>query len=324
MKKKVLITGASGFVGYHLIQEALDKGLDVVAAVRSSSKVDHLQSLPIGFTTLDFGNRQELVSDIKEKSYHYIIHAAGVTKAGKREEYEKVNAMYTRNIALAASESGIAIEKFVLMSSLAALGPVKEGGQSPVPNPVTSYGRSKLLAERHLAEVDIPYIVLRPTAVYGPRERDIFLMLKAISRGLEFYIGRGEQQLSFIHVKDLSAVAVRALTSLPVNKTYNITDGRSYDRYALGNITKELLGKRTIKLHLPVTVTRGAVAAIEAMYSLTGKTLTVNREKLNELTAANWYYAIDEAKNDLGFEPQYNLNDGLRQTLQWYKQQQWI
>lgn len=324
MKKKVLITGASGFVGYHLVQEALNRGLDVVAAVRPSSKVAHLQSLPIAFTTLDFGNVPELARDIKEKSYQYVIHAAGVTKAGSKAEYEKVNAMYTRNLAMAVKESGVALEKFVLISSLAALGPVKEGEQILHPNPLTAYGQSKLLAERYLVEVDIPQIVLRPTAVYGPRERDIFIMLKAINRGFEFYIGRFEQQLSFIHVSDLSAIAVKALSSALSKKSYILTDGKSYDRYTLGNIAREVLKKKTIKLHLPIGVTRMTVAAVEILYSLAGKTPTINREKLNELTAANWYYDIEEVKRDLGFDPQFNLKEGMQQTLQWYKQQHWI
>ncbi len=324
MKKKVLITGASGFVGYHLVQEALAKGLDVVAAVRSSSQIAHLQSLPIDFTTLDYGNIQQLAADIKEKSYHYIIHAAGVTKAGRKEEYEKVNAMFTRNIAVAVKESGMAVEKFVLISSLAALGPVKTVNTDMLPKPLTAYGHSKLLAERYLAEIDIPQIVLRPTAVYGPRERDIFLMLKTINRGLELYIGRFEQQLSFIHVSDLSTIAIKALSSSLSHKSYILSDGQSYDRYTLGKITKEVLGRKTVKLHLPMGFTRMTVAAVERLYSLAGKTPTVNREKLNELTAANWYYGIDEAKKDLGFDPQYNLNEGMQQTLQWYKQHRWI
>ena len=324
MKKKVLITGASGFVGYHLVQEALANDLEVVAAVRPSSKVDHLQSLPISFSTLDYTNVQKLAGDLKEKSYHYIIHAAGLTKAGSRQEYDKVNAVFTRNMALAVKEAGIALEKFVLISSLAALGPARPDQPCQPAGPLTAYGHSKLLAEQYLEQVDIPQIILRPTAVYGPRERDIFLMLKAINRGFELYIGRFEQQLSFIHVSDLSAVAIKSLASPISNRSYVLSDGLSYDRYTLGNITREALGKKTIRLHLPVGFTKLTVSAVETLFSLAGKIPTVNREKLNELTAANWFYGIDEAKRDLGFEPRYNLQEGIQQTLRWYKQERWI
>ena len=323
--KRVLITGASGFVGYHLIDAAVKQGYEVFAAVRRASKVDHLKSLPISFTFLNFENVTSLEKEIKEKKYNYIIHAAGITKAGNKEKYETVNAVYTFNLASAVKKSGVELQKFVFVSSLSAIGPKTTGIDSELkPTPVTAYGESKLLAEHHLSAFDLPILTIRPTAVYGPRERDIFLMLKAISQGYEVYIGKNPQHLTFIHAADLAEVAIRLLQSPFIHKTYNLTDGFSYDRYALSNIAKEVLEKKTLKVHLPVGVVKIVAGFLEGMSLINGKTPALNRDKLKELTADNWHYEIEEIKRDIGFSPSFNLKEGLRQTLQWYQKNKWI
>jgi nucleoside-diphosphate-sugar epimerase len=324
MSKRVLITGASGFLGYHLIQAALEHNFEVFAAVRQSSKIDHLKTSQVTFTYPDLSSPTQLEENFRTNKYDYIIHAAGSTKARRKEEYEMINAQYAKNVAMAAQESGLELRKFILVSSLAALGPQSGKKIEIKPNPVTSYGISKLKAEQYLAEFNLPLIVIRPTAVYGPREQDIFIILKAISRGLELYIGNSSQQLSFIHVTDLANVTIKLLESSLVQKTYNLTDGDSYDRYALGNIAKQVLGKRTLKIHLPFGMIKIVAGLLETLYSWNGKTPALNREKLMELTAANWYYDIAELKNDIGFKPTYKLENGLKQTLQWYQKHNWI
>jgi nucleoside-diphosphate-sugar epimerase len=184
MKQKVLITGASGFVGFHLVEAALAKGLDVIAAVRKSSDIRHLHSYDIKFTYPDFTSVESLEKELKEKQYDYIIHAAGTTKARNLEEYNRINSTYTINLAKAAADRGTGIRKMVFMSSLAAIGPSKNTeaiiSDNKQPEPVTAYGKSKLLAEEQLKEIDLPVIVLRPTAVYGSRDKDIFIILKTL------------------------------------------------------------------------------------------------------------------------------------------------
>ena len=179
MKERVLITGASGFIGYHLIEEALKNNLDVYAAVRKSSSINHLKSFDIQYTYPDFNDVPALKDEIKRNQYHYIIHAAGVTRARSLKEYNHINANYTHNLALAALESGIKLNKLVLISSLAAVGPLNSIHgfitESTVPHPITAYGKSKLLGEENLkAFSSLNYTILRPTGVYGPRDR-IFL-----------------------------------------------------------------------------------------------------------------------------------------------------
>ncbi|EJF08766.1 NAD(P)-dependent oxidoreductase, partial [Pontibacter sp. BAB1700] len=277
MKERVLITGASGFVGHHLVEAAVQAGLEVYAAVRPSSEVAHLQAFDIHYTSLKFNDSAALVKELEEKQYHYIIHAAGITKAKSEQEYNSVNADYTQKLALAALEADIPLKKFVFISSLAALGPVMYSDTTPIheqskAQPVTAYGKSKRLAEQYLAELqDLPLVVLRPTAVYGPREKDIFIVLKTLNLGLEPYISNKPQWLSFVYVKDLARAVIQALGAEIHHACYNVSDGNSYDRYALATITKRILGRKAIRFHLPMGVVTVMARLLEAAYATSSK-----------------------------------------------------
>lgn len=328
-KKKVLITGASGFVGYHLIKEALKADLEVYAAVRKSSDVAHLKDFDISYTDLDYTDVEALKAELEDKQYHYIIHAAGTTKAKTKAAYEEINAGYTRNLAIAASTANISLEKFVFVSSLAALGPLKELSDEirddSHAQPVTNYGASKLLAEQYLAGFStLPLVTIRPTAVYGPREKDLFILFDSINKGLEPHIGRFEQQLSFVYVKDLARVIIKALQLPLVHKAYNISDGEIYNRYALAAYTKKALNKKTFKFHLPVPLVAFMAAVMDFIYAGSKNTPTLNKEKMAELTAVNWACSIKNAKADLAYVPEYNLEKGIMQTLKWYKLNNWL
>lgn len=329
MNKKVLITGASGFVGYHLIVTAIEQGLEVFAAVRPNSDISHLKDLDINYVNLNFNAVDELKAELEEKKYAYIIHAAGTTKAKTLQEYNRVNADYSRNLALAASLVDYTLEKFVFVSSLAAIGPIANFNvainDDTVAHPVTFYGLSKKLAEEYLNKIEnLPLVTVRPTAVYGPREKDIFILFKTINQGLEPYIGRFNQQLSFIYVKDLAEIIVRFLTSEIVHKTYNISDGLSYNRYALANGLKKALHKKTLKMHIPLGIIKGLASFMDTIYAKSTKTPTLNKEKIKELTAPNWACNIENLKKDLKFEPRYNLERGLEESVKWYKLNNWL
>lgn len=327
MNGKVLITGASGFVGYHLIEAAIHAGLEVYAAVRASSITDQLRHLNIHFTTIDFSSKESIRKNFEENQYDYIIHAAGLTKARNTEEYNEVNAQYTLNLAETATL--FPIQKFIFLSSLAAIGPIQYTSdaainEANIPHPVTGYGRSKLLAETQLENISgLPLVVLRPTAVYGPREKDIFIMFKTLNSRLEPYIGHQKQWLSFVYVKDLAAITIKALTTGVNGSKYNISDGKAYDRYALATLTKKILNKKTFKFHVPMGLVKVIAGALET-FSSAQKPPTLSKEKLNELAAENWNCTIDKAKKDLGYAPVYDLEAGLQETLKWYQEHKWL
>ena len=329
MKERILITGASGFVGYHLIEAALANGLEVFAAVRKSSNVTHLQHLPIQFTYPDFSNISALQKELEEKRYSYIIHAAGTTKAKTQEEYNEVNADNTFHLFKAAELTNGFIKKIVFLSSLAAIGPLNSINaritEATMPSPITAYGRSKLLAEQKVASLNIPLIILRPTAVYGPREKDIFIFFKTLNSGFEPYIGKTPQELSFVYVKDLAQLSLNAIFAPDfIKQAYNITDGHSYSRYDLANLSKPLLYKKTLKVHLPLGVVKIIASVLEKTYVLFNQTPALNKEKLSELTAINWTCNIEKAQKELNFSPVYDLKKGLSETFEWYKQEKWL
>jgi len=327
MKERVLITGASGFIGYHLIVEALKNNLEVFAAVRKSSNIDHLKEFDIKYIYPDFNDVEALKLEFNTNKFHYVIHAAGVTRAANQQAYDAVNVNYTVNLAKAAAASHTC-KKFVFISSLAAVGPLHTSTgiitQTTTPNPITAYGKSKLAAENHIKTIQgLNCTILRPTAVYGPRDTGIYIALKQFAKGIEPYIGRAPQKLSFIYVKDLAAASVKALYT-GKNQAYNLSDGNFYDRYELADITRHILRVKTRKFHLPVSFVKVIASLSEFTGSLRGKTPILNHEKLKELMAANWFCTIEEAKHDMGFYPQYDLNAGLTETLSWYKANKWL
>lgn len=327
MKQKVLITGASGFLGYHIVTAAVNEGYEVYAAVRKKSSIQHLQQLPVRYVELDYSNAAGLKQLFEENGFDYVIHAAGTTKANTAAEYDLVNNTYTINLATAAAQHK-QVKRFVFISSLASIGPSKRAEQDITedtpPNPVTAYGKSKLNAEKNLKKVDIAATIFRPTAIYGPREKDIFIVTKTLSRGIDAYIGRINQRLSFVYGPDMGEIAVKALRQSGGSSDYNISDGNSYTRYDYADIVKKVLQKKTVRFHLPLPVIRAGLFVAERINRVMNRVSPVSIEKLQELTAVNWACDISKVKNELGFEPKFNLEKGLQATIEWYKENKWL
>lgn len=325
--KRVLITGANGFLGYHLIQSAVAQNFEVFAGLRKNSKAGHLDQLPLQYSYLNYESVDDLAKEIADKKISYIIHAAGTTKALKPADFERVNEAYTVNLAKAAKMQGNSFLKMVFISSLAAVGPLKahEGllTERTFPSPVTAYGKSKLNAERKLAELEIASVILRPTAIYGPREKEIFVVIKTLLKGIDAYIGKKPQKLSFVYASDVADAAVNALL-LPVNGVFNISDGNSYSRYDFADINKQLLERKAFRVHLPQSAVHTLALSMEKINSWFKKPTMLSREKLLELMAENWICDISKAREQLNFMPKYNLEKGLKETLEWYKQNKWI
>jgi len=322
MKESILITGASGFLGYHIILAALDKDLEVYAAIRKNSKIDHLKNLPVKYVYLNYEDIIELNKTFVENKINYIIHAAGITKAVKQADYNYINATYSVNLAKAAAISSSYFKKMVFISSLAASGPAKDDvtfiTEQIASNPVTAYGRSKLLAEKELEAIKIPLTILRPTAIYGPRDKEIFIMLKSVNKGFDPYIGNFLQQLSFVHARDVADVAVAALFIDKVG-VFTITDGNNYDRYRFADIAKKILNKKAFRFHIPMPLVKALAYFLEITNGWINNPAIINREKLNELAAKNWSCDITKAKTELNFSPKFNLENGLKNSIDWYQ-----
>lgn len=330
-QSKILITGASGFIGSHLVEEALGrKGLEVYAGLRPTSKRTYLKDERIRFVELEWSDPGRLKAQLSHYRFDYIIHNAGTTAAPSRELFFNVNTGMVQTFADALMATGVLPQKFTFISSVAAFGPADDSNaeylcSDMVPRPITAYGESKLAAEKHLVQLSgFPYLIFRPTAVYGPRERDIFTFFQLLNRGLEFYIGRQQQQLSFIYVKDLTRAVMDATLSGVKHKAYFVSDGQAYAADDLGRYSKMVLNRKTLKLKVPVLLVRGVAQVLEGIGKLSGKTPALNLEKVRELASTNWRCDIKPLKEDFGWQAQYDLEKGLAETLQWYRQEKWL
>lgn len=336
MKKKILITGASGFIGSFLVEKAINKGFDIWAGVRKSSSREYLQDERIQFIDLRFDNKEALIKQLSDfvstnGRFDYIVHNAGVTKCLDPKDFDKVNFQYTINFIEALQKTNATPEKFVLMSSLSAFGMGDELNYTPIkltdiPNPNTAYGLSKLKAEKYLeSTTDFPYLIFRPTGVYGPREKDYFLMLKTVKSGLDVGAGFRTQHLTFIYVKDLVDAIYAGLDSTITNKAYFVSDGNVYTDKEYTNLVKAVLEKKNVlNLKVPLGLLKVISIIAEEISKTTKKPSTLNRDKYKIMKQRNWECDITPLVNDLGFAPQYDLKKGLEESVKWYKENKWL
>jgi nucleoside-diphosphate-sugar epimerase len=333
--KNVLITGASGFVGSFMVEEALRRGFQPIAAIRNSSSKKYLTDKRILFVTLNLHSKEPLKQQLSETiqkygKIDYIIHNAGVTKVKRLKEFMSVNYECTKIFIDAILELGILPEKYIQISSLAAFGsgnnitfePIK---LSDTPHPETEYGKSKLKGEQYvMSKSELPWIVFRPTGIYGPRETDYFIFLKTMNSGMEPYIGFKSQRLTFIYVKDLVRLAFDALESPVAHKAYFVSDGNVYSSEEYADIVKKHLGKKTIKLRVPLFLVKIISVMMEFFYGLFGRTPLLNKDKYYILSSLNWCCETEPLERDLHFTAQYDLDKGVKESVEWYKENKWL
>lgn len=397
--RKILITGASGFIGSFIVEEALRRELEVWAAVRPTSSRKYLQDTRIRFIELDFGSEEKLTEQLRGHDFDYIVHAAGATKCLHREDFFRTNTEGTKNLVRAILHLSMPIEKFVYISSLSIFGPIceqqpyREILESDTPRPNTAYGESKLQAEEYLTNLNLefekrrkergerrentyikdinknikdenkcvkaenedimsdkkdishssllsplssllpptggqggfPYIILRPTGVYGPRERDYFLMAKSISNHTDFAVGYKRQDITFVYVKDLVQAVFLALERGRAGRKYFVSDGKVYQSSTFSRLIRRELGSPWwIRLTVPVWGLRVVTFFGEYIGRLTGTISALNNDKYNIMKQRNWRCDISPAVKELGYKPLYDLERGVKETIKWYKDNEWL
>ena len=332
--KKILITGATGFIGSFIVEEAIRRGFEVWAVVRRTSSKKYLQQPGINFIELDFSSENRLKEQLKGHVFDYVVHAAGVTKCLKSEDFFRTNTDGTKNLVNALRELDMPIRRFVFVSSLSILGaiheemPYKDITDSDTPQPNTAYGRSKLLAENYLRSLkDFPFVILRPTGVYGPREKDYFLMAKSIKQHVDFAVGYKRQDITFIFVKDVVQAVFLALAAddKVIGKSYILSDGKVYSSRTFSDlIQKDLKVKHVVRIVAPIWLLKVISTVGEYVAHITGQISALNRDKYNIMKQRNWRCDITPAKEDLGFSPEYDLERGTEITMKWYKDNKWL
>jgi nucleoside-diphosphate-sugar epimerase len=312
---KILITGASGFIGSFLVDEALNRKYEVWAGIRRSSSKEYLQDSRISFIDLNYPDKATLKRQISEHvsqygKWDYIIHNSGLTKSLNIRDFERVNYFFTRQFVEALQESNAIPSKFILMSSLSAY-----------PNPESAYGKSKLKAERFLeSQTGFPYLIFRPTGVYGPRDKDYLLMLKTIDAGWDITAGFRPQKLTFLYVKDLIKAVFLALESPVSNKAYFVSDGNIYTDKAYTQIVKAALGKKfTIKIRVPLLILQTVSILAEGLAHITKKPSTLNRDKYKIMKQRDWTCDTLPLQEDIGFQSDYDLERGIAECVKWYR-----
>jgi nucleoside-diphosphate-sugar epimerase len=333
---KILITGASGFIGSFIVEESIKRGNETWVGIRSTSSKKYLSDPAIQVIDLPYNSKNNMDKMLQEQKERYgkwdvIIHNMGLTKCENKTDFDRVNFEYTRNFITSLYDTDMIPGQFIYLSSLSAFGPGDPNSLDEIklhaePTPDTLYGKSKLKTEEFIKSLpDFPYTILRPTGVYGPREKDYFVMLQTITRHLDPAIGFKPQYITFIYVKDLVKVIFLAIEKKAIGKSYFVADGDVWTSDEYTKLAKKELGvKWTIPIKVPGFLVKGLAYFLDTVCGWFGKTPTLNKDKYNILSARNWKCEIEPLKEDLGFVPDYKLDRGLRECIEWYRKEKWL
>ena len=322
------MTGGTGFVGSHLVESLLKKGYDVSCLVRSDEK--WLRDLNVTIVRGDLTNKELLRRSVAECDYIY--HVAAVTRAKEWSAFQDANVAGTLALARAAAEADSKLKNLLITSSLAVVGEGTEGiatEETPL-QPVSLYGRSKKEMEESIEDfckkAGLPYVVVRPPSVYGPRERDIFTFFQAARRGIGPFIGQGQApEISLVHVDDLVGGMIAAAESdVTSGKVYFLGDRQPQSWHEIIAATEAGLGRRVRPLALPEGIVRPIGAISEWVGKLSGKYPALNQEKANEILVACKMCSSARASSDFGYAPATDITEGIRSTIKWYRDEGWL
>ncbi len=325
---KALVTGASGFIGSHLAERLVRDGWEVRCLLRRTSSPLWLEGLPIEVVTDDLVTPRDLSRAVN--GVDVVFHAAGVTKACCEMDYYDGNFRATTNLLYACLRRGSDHMRFVHVSSLSAAGPSTDGRlriEGDPPRPVSWYGRSKLLAEEALqgASRNIAATIVRPTIVYGPRDRDVFQYFQSVAMGFHPVPGKGLQRVMLVHVDDLvDGLLLAASSDRAAGQTYFITSDEDFNWLEVGDVLREALRCQAITLPMPEIFMRLLGACGSLLSRFTGRAFVLNSDKMREGLQANWLCSNRKAMDELGFQPAVGLRQGVASCAAWYRQAGWL
>ena len=324
-----VVTGASGFVGSHIVDELLRDGTRVRCLVRPGSSTHWLDGKPVEIVRLRYDKVEPIAGALQGASW--IVHAAGLTSARSPKEFHEANVSVTEHVLRAAISHGASVERFVLISSQAAAGPADATTGRPVsegdrPDPASPYGVSKLRAEELtlLLKDRLPVVVIRPPAVYGPRDSAIYKVFAAVKWHV-LPVLRNRGRFSIVYVEDL-ARAVRLTLSHPraPGQVYFVGEPDVTDYQELGDAVRSAVGTWAVTVRPPGFVLQAAAMGAEFFAALLNKAPALSREKLAEITAGDWIFSSAKIRAQLGWEPEVSLEEGVRRTAAWYREAGWL
>ena len=323
-----VITGSNGFVGSHLAEHLLSRGVDVTCLVRRTSDIRWLRPLQVQYLYADLQEADRLKSIMPDVDY--VFHCGGVTKALRRDKFFSANALGTRHLLEAVRRNCRHLKRFVYVSSLAAAGPCS--GPEPIDegeraHPVTWYGESKLAGERVARQFadDLPVTLIRPPAVYGPRDTDMYEAFRSVKFRVMPTVGFRKRLVSVIYVTDLvRGMAEAALSAKTVGNTYYLSSDTRIDWMSFNREIADSMHVQALPVYVPVPVF-ATIAAMQGVLSrISGKPHIINLQKLNEYKALYWMCDRSAAERDFGYKPEYCVTRGVRLTLEWYQANGWL
>ena len=323
----ILVTGATGFIGSHVVDALLARGEQVRCLVRSHRRLRWLEGLDVEIFEGDCTRPETLGPAVQ--GANRVIHAAGATFAPSVAAFFSCNAAGTRNLLDACLAFG-GVERFVLLSSQAAAGPgsrAHPAREGDPPRPLSPYGRSKLAAERHCLEVAdrLSVGILRPSAVYGPRDTGFLPYFRLVRRGFLIEFGAGEREISLCFVNDLVQGVVSLVDShLASGSVYFIADSEPYSWAAVEQLLCALWGVKGRRIVVPGVILKTAGVIGQVYGAVTGRPVPINRARVAELLEKHWVCDSSAARRDLAFSPEINLENGLNKAVRWYEQNNWL
>ncbi len=327
-EKTALVTGATGFIGGNLVQALLLKGYSVRCLVRVSGDTRMLRKPNVRLVVGSLDDPEAIRK--AAVGARLVFHIAGLTKAPSRERFFLVNRTGTSRLLEILSEIIPRPARFVHASSLAAAGPSTQGRpltEEDAPKPVSWYGESKLAAEEEVLKYTdkIPVTILRPPAVYGPGDRDIYIIFRMLQKGCLFTPGRAARLFSLIHVHDLVDAFIKAGESnTPSGEVFFVSRPEIHTWEEVGREIARELNKKYRRFPFPEWLALTAGAAGNLYSLLSGKPAALNIQKVREILQPSWTCNPEKAKAVLGFNPAIGLNAGIRNTIQWYRRQGWL
>jgi 2-alkyl-3-oxoalkanoate reductase len=326
---KVLVTGASGFLGSHVAEQLKRQGHSVRCLVRKSSNRTFLDKLGV---ELAFGavDAPESLPEAVQ-GVDAVVHSAGLVKARNAVEFDRVNHQGTRALLQAAVDHAPGLRRFVHVSSAAVMGPCIDGRAhrcEDEPRPVTEYGRSKLAAEKAVQDFKdkLNVTILRPPAIYGPRDQEILAFFKMVKLGLAIKLGDGLKTLSMVYGPDCAAACVCAIDAeVPSGATFFVEDGHAWTFNQMADAIASALEVETwARPKIPVSILKLAAGVSEQFGRWTDRPVMFNRDKLNELTIEHFVCDATDAKAKLGWQPTVPFPEGAKMTARWYLENNWL
>lgn len=319
----LLLTGATGFVGSHLVEALGRSGTTARALVRSSSDTTLLERYGIRPVVASLDDPESLRRAVGDADT--VLHLAAATRALDEASFHRVNAEGTARLLDAMSRGG-GRRRMVYLSSLAAVGPAwqRPVGPTDVPNPLTAYGRSKLAGEREALEREgVDVAVLRPPAVYGPRDRDLFPFFRFAQWGIAPTAGPSDRPMQLVYAPDL-ANAILAAAGSSATGIFHVAEPTAYPWSRVLELVARAVGRKTVRLQVPAAAVRAAAAVSEMVARTIRRPVIFDRDKARELLAPGWICETEGARDAFGFEAAVALADGLRETAEWYRARGWL